>query len=288
MQKTDKRKRIQNGIQIALIVAFCISTLVLDVVCCRYFNDRLRKTLVCKLIQQLCGAMAAILFMLRLKIRLFGKPQKWLYLLPCLLIAIDNFQFGSYFNGRMELVYRKPTDIFLFGVYCLSVGLFEECIFRGVIFALLAGLLPKNKKGFLWCYLVSSLVFGLMHVLNGFSGAALLQAGYSILTGGLFAFCLVKTKNILCCAFVHGLYNFCGLLFGVYNQSQCVIGLGGGVVFDRITIITMTVVSVFVGIFVLYKVFTYSDKERVELYQKLGIHEKNKAKTERYDAHNSL
>ena len=266
-----KRKSIRNVIQIALIVAFCVVTFALDFICCRSFNDTLQKAMLCKLIQQLCGAVAAILLMVRLKIRLFGKPQKLLYLIPCLIIAIDNFQFGAYFNGRMELVYRKPTDILLFGGYCLSVGLFEECLFRGVIFALLADVLPQNKRGFLFAYVISSLAFGLMHIFNGFSGGALLQAGYSVLTGGLFAFCLIKTKNILCCAVVHGLYNFCGLLFGAYDPSQCIIGLGNGVVFDRVTVVTMVIISVLVGFFVLYKVFTYSDKEREELYQKFGV-----------------
>ena len=273
MQGTNRWKKIRNALQIALILVFCAATLSLDIVCCRYFNDTLHSTLLCKLIQQFCGATAVILLMLRLNVRLFKKPQKWLCLIPCLMIAIDNFQFGAFFNGKMQLVYRKPTDILLFGAYCLSVGLFEECLFRGVIFSLFACVFPQNKKGFLWTYVVSSVVFGAVHIFNGFTAGALLQAGYSILTGGLFAFCLIKTKNILCCAFVHGLYNFCGLLFGKFNPSQCVVGLGSGVVFDSATVITMTIISVLIGLFVLYKVFTYSDEERTDLYQKLGVKE---------------
>ena len=87
--------------------------------------------------------------------------------------------------------------------------------------------------------------------------------------GGLFAFCLIKTKNVLCCAVTHALYNFCGLLFSSYEKGT--IGLGSGVVFDVGTIITMAIVGVAIGLLVLYKVFTYSEKEREELYQKLGI-----------------
>ena len=255
----------------ALILLFCVATFVLDIVCCAKSNGALRKMLVCKLIQQLCGATAIFLLMVRLKIRLFGKPQNWLYLIPCLIVAIDNFQFGAYFNGKMKLVYNQPADILLFGVYCLGVGVFEEALFRGIIFALLADLFPKNKKGFLLTYVVSSVVFGLVHIFNGFSVGVLLQMGYSILTGGLFAFCLIKTKNILCAAFVHGLYNFCGLLFGVFDPSQCTLGLGNGVVFDKATVITMAIISVFIAVFVLYKVITYTEQERIVLYEKLGI-----------------
>ncbi len=271
MRKSVKWKSLRNIVQIALILAFCTVTVILDFVCCARFTDSIQKMMLCKLLQQFCGATAAILLMMRLNVRLFGKPQKWLCLIPCLIIAIDNFQFSAYFNGRMELVHDKPTDILLFGGYCLSVGLFEECIFRGVIFSLLAGMFPQNKKGFLLTYFVSSAVFGFMHILNGFSVGTLLQIGYSVLTGGLFAFCLIKSKNVLCCAIVHGLYNFCGMLFGAFNANGCVIGLGNGVVFDTGTVITMLTVSILVGLFIIYKVITYSEQERVHLYEKLGI-----------------
>jgi membrane protease YdiL (CAAX protease family) len=146
----------------------------------------------------------------------------------------------------------------------LSIGFFEEIIFRGIIFNLLATTFSKDRKGFLKTYIVSSILFGVAHLFNGFSVGIILQVGYTILTGGLFAFCLIKTKNILCCALVHGVYNFCGLLFDVQ-------GLGNGVIFDIGTVWTMLIVSILVGIFVLYKVWTYSEEERLELYARLGV-----------------
>ena len=278
MQKTDRRKRIWDAVQIAVILLFCVVTLIFDFVCCKNGNT-LRKAALCKLIQQLCGAFAAILIMVRLNIRLFGKPRKWLYLIPCFIVAVDNFQFSAYFNEKMYLVYDKPTDIALFAAYCLSVGLFEECVFRGIVFSVLAGLFPQNKKGFLLTYVVSSVAFGIMHIFNGFSAGVFLQAGYSILTGGLFAFCLIKTHNVLCAALVHGVYNFCGLLFSAFDSTTCLIGLGSGVVFDTGTIITMLIISVLIGIFILYKLFTYTEEERCGLYQKLGIDANNSAKS---------
>ena len=275
MQNTDKRKRIWNVVQIIVIAVFCAFTLAMEFVCRLDRIDSLRETMACKLVQQLCGATAAILLMIRLKLRLFGKPQKWLYLLPCLAVAVANFQFGAYFSGKMQLIYNKPTDILLFAGYCLSVGLFEEMIFRGVVFAVLVSVFAQSKKGFVWTYVVSSLVFGFAHLVNGFSLGTLLQIGYSILTGGLFAFCMIKTKNIFCCALVHGIYNFCGLLFEVFDPISGIIGLGAGVVFDLGTVITMLIVDITVGVFVLCKVLTYSEEERVELYQKLSITAQN-------------
>lgn len=240
---------------------------VLDFIKITYSRNPLHNRLIARIIQQSCGALAGTLILRRLNIRLFKKPQNCLYLIPCIIIAVDNFQFSAFFSGKMQLLYNKPIDFLLFFGYCMFIGLFEEIVFRGIIFSIIAGLFIKDRKGFLQTYVVSSLVFGLAHLFNGFSAGTLLQVGYTILTGGLFAFCLIKTKNILCCALVHGLYNFCGLLFDAQQ------GLGNGVVFDVGTVITMATVSVAIGIFVLYHVWKYSDAERKELYFRLGIKE---------------
>ncbi len=267
MRKSEERKRIRGYIQIAVIAALCAFTVLLDVVDIPFSQDEFYDRMICKIIQQSCGSVAGILLLLHLGIRLFDKPQNFLYMLPCLIIAVDNFQFSAYFRGKMQLVRTAPQDFIIFFVYCMLTGLFEEIVFRGIVFAVIAGLFSKDKKGFLWTYAISSLVFGLSHLFNGFSAATLLQVGYTILTGGLFAFCLIKTKNILCCALTHGIFNFCGMLF----DKQ---GLGTGVVFDGGTIITMVAVSVLVGVFVLYKVWKYPEGERGELYGRLGLTER--------------
>jgi uncharacterized protein YneF (UPF0154 family) len=57
------------------------------------------------------------------------------------------------------------------------------------------------------------------------------------------------------------------MLFG----SEKDLGLGFGVVFDLGTVITMLIVSVVVGLFVVYKTWTYSEQERVCLYADLGV-----------------
>ena len=213
-------------------------------------------------------AVAVICLLIRLKVRLFSKPSGWLALLIGLIIAVDNFPFYSYFQGNIHFLSSDFTDFFLFAIYCLAVGVFEECIFRGIVFSVFAERLPQNKKGFLLTYLFSSIAFGLAHLFNLFVGAGigptLLQVVYTTLTGGLFAFVLIKTKNLLLCGFTHGVYNFCGLVL----SEQF---LGTGIVFDTGTTVIMAIVSVAVGIFVLYKVFTYPEKERIDLYERLAI-----------------
>lgn len=264
----SNQKDIRNLVEVALILLFCGLTLALDYIKIEYVSHVLRNKYISKIIQQGCGGVAAILLMRRLGIRLFGKPEQLLYLIPCLLIAVDNFQFSAYFNGLMQLIHKEPLDFILFSLYCLSVGLFEECIFRGVIFTVFAGLFTKDKKGLLLTFVASSVTFGVAHIFNG----NILQVGYTILTGGLFAFALMKTKNIFCAAFVHAVYNFSGLLFETAER----FGLGNGVVFDMGTIITMAVVSVVLGAFILYSVWKYTEVEQIELYKKLGVSMKKK------------
>ena len=85
-------------------------------------------------------------------------------------------------------------------------------------------------------------------------------------------FVFIKTKNVAFPAVIHALYNFCGLLFTSH------IGLGAGSVIDVPTGIMMAIISVCIGIFVLYSVWKYPDSERIELYRRLGVKIENRSK----------
>ncbi len=263
----DENSNKKNIIQLILIFLLCVVTLLLDFIEINYVENILHNQFISQIIQKGIGIVAIIFLLKRLNIHLFGLPQKWLYLIPCLIVALDNFQWSSYFNGNMQLINKAPIDFILFGGYCLSVGMFEECIFRGVIFSVLAGIFPKDKQGLWKTYILSSAIFAVSHLLNGFSFGTILQVGYTFLTGGLFGFVLLKTKNVICCGFIHALYNFCGLLFETSER----MGLGNGVVFDIGTVLTMLIVSSLAAIFVLYSVKRYSEEEQGELYNKLGV-----------------
>ena len=96
------------------------------------------------------------------------------------------------------------------------------------------------------------------------------------MTGGLFAFAVIKTKNIFCAAFVHALYNFGGLFFETADRFG--LGNGGGIygMIDGGTAITMLIVCLIVGSFVLYSVWKYPEEEQFDLYKKLGVPMKKK------------
>lgn len=255
--------------RVTIIALLCAAMAVLDFLPVTYTKNEVNNRLLSDTVPLMVGSAAVVWLMLRGKTKLFGKPTKLLFLIPCLLIAVDNFPFHAYFSGKGELLHTGTDNWFLFALYCAFVGIFEECVFRGILFPLMAGSFTPDKKGFLKTFFFSSVVFGGMHIFNIFVGGGigptLLQVCYSTLIGGLCAFALVKTKNILLCAFVHGLYDFCGMLL---SESP---GLGGGVPYDWQTMVIMAVIGIAVGLCVLYFVWKYPESERKELYEKLGF-----------------
>ncbi len=267
MQKQDRRKRIRACVEIAVIALFCAAILLLDIFSVPFSKDVFRQYLLSKIIQQSLGVGLAGWCLYRLNIRLFERAENLLYLLPCLLVAINNLPWHAYFSGKMQIGRTDGVDILLFIVSSFTTALFEEIVFRGILFALLASLFKNTKKGLWLSFLLSSILFGISHLFNGFSIGGAIQAVYTTLTGGLFAFCLIKTKNLLCSTLVHAVYNICGTLF----DAKYGLGGGAGVVFDLGSVLMMAIIGVLVGVFVLYKLYRYPKVEQEELYRRLEV-----------------
>ena len=260
---SEKKRKFQT----VAVIALLLLTLLLEGLP-QILTDSRKNFFLCEALALSVGFLAFLILMKREGSRLFAKPEKLLFLLPAVIVAVDNFQFASFFAGKMQPIKADFFDWVFFACYCFATGLFEEAIFRGTLFPLIADRFEKNKKGLFKTIAVSSTVFGLAHLFNLFTGGGvgvLLQVCYSTLTGLLFAFVLIKTKNVLCPAFIHGLYNFCGLLFAKD------VGLGVGVVFDFATGLTMFIVCSIVAVFAVISFVKYTEEERVELYSRLGF-----------------
>lgn len=259
----NKRREIFSA---ALIVVLCAAMAVLELLDIDYARDGVKNGLIGDTVPLLLGSIAVVALMLRGGTGLFKKPRKLLFLLPCMLVAVNNFPYASHFAGKSTLTQATAGNLALFAAYALLVGVFEECVFRGVLFPILAGCFRADVKGAIKTFFLSSVIFGATHLFNLFVGAGfaptLLQAGYSTLIGGLCAFALMKTKNIFSCILVHATYDFAGLLLPK---------LGSGATFDLATGLCMATVGVIVGAFVLWSVFRYTEDEREELYARLGF-----------------
>lgn len=244
--------KLKRYVSILIIFALCAGTVFFSIWEI-HIAENLRIENLLKQILPLFFCTPLILFyLLKSQKKIFSTCNNFICLLPCFLVAINNMPFIPWIKGTCTFAQVSIAKILLFVLYCTLVSTFEEFIFRGVLFPSLLSCFNKNKKGLINAMVLSSLFFGLVHILNLFSGAGvaetIIQVGYSTLIGGLCVFVFVKTYNILCSVLIHGVYNFCGLLF---NST---IGLGNGVFFDTATVIITIIIGFSVGIFVIISI----------------------------------
>ncbi len=150
-------------------------------------------------------------------------------------VACNNLPILSLLQGSAYLTASLP-DILLFACGCLSVALFEELLFRGLLFPLLLRHFPDTRGGRLLALLLSSVAFALLHLLNlpAAGPAALLQVGYSFLIGCLTAVLFLLGRGLLLPVLFHALYNFCGML---------VPNCGTGLLWDLPTVVLTVLLS---------------------------------------------
>lgn len=133
--------------------------------------------------------------------------RSWLLLwLPLLIILL--------LLGFAAIVGLPPTTVVLLVlINTLIVGVEEELMFRGI---LLTGLLSRLN---IWpMILLSSLLFGSVHALNGFiTGnftAAFIQALQATLSGVWLMSVRLRTRSIYPAMLIHGLWDFSVFLLG--------------------------------------------------------------------------
>ena len=172
------------------------------------------------------GGGACIVFMVDFSITKILKPYGnkkmllGLLVIPGFVIAINNFPFVSFLSDNCG-VSGNWMPIITFALVCIGTGFFEEMAFRGCVFMLVLKGKTQSRKKIFVAILLSSLVFGVIHLANLFFGASpiavLLQIGYSALIGALCSMVLLITGNIWLCVLLHATYNFCGGLIGLDN-----------------------------------------------------------------------
>lgn len=181
---------------------------------------------------------AAVMIVLALEMGIrhvfFVQKGEWkalLFAIPALVVAVNNLPIIALANGSAFLT-GNGLSFFAFAIECIGVGLFEETAFRGVIFPFVLGKTGTGKKGRFVAVIVSSAMFGCLHLVNllgGFSGGVFLQVGYSFLIGSMLAICMFRGAGVFTCAFIHATFNFCGniisnvrgLGFGAFSDVWC-------------------------------------------------------------------
>ena len=116
------------------------------------------------------------------------------------ILAISTLSYDEYENG-MSFLFTLP--------FSRNTYVVEKYLF--------------GMLGTVLIVLLSSALFGLTHLLNLFSGAAVgataLQVGYSFLIGCMLAVVYLHTGSLCGCIFLHAVYNFGGMLVPTLGQG---------------------------------------------------------------------
>ena len=161
----------------------------------------------------------------------------WLALAAAMAVAINNFPIATLLIHRTATVTAGAEAIFAFLLSCLATALFEELLFRAFLLPLCLARLGTDRRGGFAAVLLSSAIFGAMHLFNlagGNVGGVLLQVGYSFLIGCVAATLCCLFGRLLPAVIFHATYNACGYF---------VPTLGTGPLYDTPTVVVTVLLS---------------------------------------------
>lgn len=139
--------------------------------------------------------------------------KKYLYFIPLALIISVNIWNGININNTYsEIIFHILT--------MFNIGFIEEVVFRGFLFKMMA---KDNVK---LAIAVSSITFGIGHIVNLFNGAdlvpTLMQICYATAIGYLFVVIFHKSRSLIPCIIAHSLNNALSI-FNVQNEVSLYI-----------------------------------------------------------------
>ncbi len=174
------------------------------------------------------GAIAAVILCCILGgtqlLNITGSSWKWAWRAMWWSIAIsgaialiDLFDYISADN--LIFVRDWPWQLFLSLLFCVAIGFFEEGMVRGLILNGLLSRMGTTRKGIVWACIISSLVFGLLHVditrIGEVTALEFAQGFLKVVQTGMYGFALAavicKTGELTSAALLHCLDDW--LLF---------------------------------------------------------------------------
>ena len=163
--------------------------------------------------------------------------RSMLYYVPVFIMLTVNLWYGVTLNyGALE------TTLYILAMLC--VGFLEEIIFRGLLFEAMR---KDNVKA---AIIVSSVTFGIGHIINLINGSGaelipnILQVVYATATGFMFVMMYYKSKSLLVCIAVHGIFNALSVFANEVNAT------------NEMRILTALLLTVITGSYALYLAFS--------------------------------
>ena len=170
--------------------------------------------------------------------------KRFLYYLPLIIIASTAFWSG------IKLQYGYPGALLYFISMC-CVGFLEEVIFRGLLFR------AMEKDNLKTAMIVSSLTFGLGHIVNLFNGSgmdlasSMTQIVLAVLLGFVLVLIFYYGKSLIPC-----------ILFHSANNALKVFSADGSLDPQTEMVLNLVVIAIVLGGYSLYLVRAFSMKEK--------------------------
>ncbi len=267
--RLDGEKTPFSHVIIVMLFAIGVVALPFDILVRTFIADDRMVYYVSQAIPRIIFSVVAVIFIKKYN---FGKIFSSingvgvLLMIPALLVCVNNAPIVGLITGNVT--YEGNFGLLVsYVVYCISVGFFEELVFRGIIFPLCLISQKKVKKGVFWSVVISSAVFSASHLVNLFAGmsvgAVILQLGYTFLIGSMCAISLVKTNNIFVPVFLHTVYDIGGL--GLVNVNNAG-GLLKGYQWDTLTVIITAILGVIVCVYMLVLILKHDGVQTKALF----------------------
>lgn len=149
----------------------------------------------------------------------------------------------------------SAVETLLFVISMLCVGFLEEIIFRGFLFV---GMARKNIRA---AIIVSSVTFGIGHIVNLLNGKALIetliQIVFAIAVGFTLVILFYRGKSILPCIAFHGLNN----ALSAFEMSNEEVSLMLSVDVSKFELIFVTFLVVVLVVYSLYLLKNFNRSE---------------------------
>ena len=157
--------------------------------------------------------------------------QAWFFI-PLVVVCLYKVIFSPAFRF-------SPTESALYAASMLCVGFLEELIFRGFLFRAI------EKENLTRAIIISSVTFGIGHIVNLINGQNLLETIGQIIFAVFVGFALVilfhKGKSLVPCIVFHGVFNALSI---IANDEALYSALGGPV---RATVIMIAASAILLG-----------------------------------------
>ncbi len=154
-------------------------------------------------VNTLLAILIIVLLILTKRTKYYGitktdNAKGFLYFIPLFVISLFNLRNGiNINNSSSEIIFHVLTMI--------NIGFLEEIIFRGLLFKMI------EKDNVKTAIIVSSITFGIGHIVNILNGAdlipTLLQVCYAIAIGYMLVIVFYRSKSLIPCIIFHGVFN---------------------------------------------------------------------------------